>query len=248
LILLSSPAPSAVTVTYTIGGTATAGVDYGALTGSVVIGAGSDSATIIVTPVDDAEIEGEEEITITLQAGSGYGLESPSSNYTILFDDEYALRATTPLAAPAASVDPVSEKDVRPLALAAAVYWARAGIEPSTLTTLRDVTFVTADLPGSTLAMVSGTTVFVDANAAGYGWFVDPTPGSDEEFGGAGIGNRMDLLTAVMHEMGHILGLDDLDHDDHDLDLMTDSLAAGRRRTLSHDDIDSVFAEDDWNL
>jgi hypothetical protein len=59
----------------------------------------------------------------------------------------------------------------------------------------------------------------------------------------------MDLLTAIMHEMGHVLGLDDLDDSHHDVELMTESLATGRRRTLAHSEVDSVFAhEDDWRF
>ena len=42
---------AALTVNYTVGGTATAGTDYQALSGSVVIAAGSASATITVTPI-----------------------------------------------------------------------------------------------------------------------------------------------------------------------------------------------------
>ena len=37
----------------------------------------------------------------------------------------------------------------------------------------------------------------------------------------------MDLLTVVMHELGHVLGLEDLDPDTHDL--MSETLDAGVR-------------------
>ena len=55
----------------------------------------------------------------------------------------------------------------------------------------------------------SGNTIWLDANAAGYGWFIDPTPADDTEFttpGNQGEMNRMDLLTVLEHELGHILG------------------------------------------
>jgi hypothetical protein len=40
----------------------------------------------------------------------------------------------------------------------------------------------------------------------------------------------MDLLTVLMHELGHIAGLDDLDAASAPDWLMTESLAAGNRR------------------
>lgn len=58
---------SAITVTYTIGGNATNGVDYVALPGVVTIPAGSTSAQILVTPIDDLIEENVESVSLTLQ-------------------------------------------------------------------------------------------------------------------------------------------------------------------------------------
>jgi hypothetical protein len=41
------------------------------------------------------------------------------------------------------------------------------------------------------------------------GWFLDPTPWGDSEFttpGNQGKQQRMDLLTVLMHQLGHLLG------------------------------------------
>src|SRR6185369_7400453 len=68
--------------------------------------------------------------------------------------------------------------------------------------------------------------IYLDANAAGRGWFVDPTPWEDSEFA-PGVADspaagRVDLLTVLAHEMGHILGRDD----DHETDPMTGNVMA----------------------
>ena len=63
-------------------------------------------------------------------------------------------------------------------------------------------------------------------------WFIDDTPSDDLEFGVADHDNpaagEMDLLTAVMHELGHVLGLDHV----HVIgpELMSDALVTGVRR------------------
>lgn len=76
----SGDTSAALTVTYTIGGTATNGSDYNRLTGSIVIPAGQASATIAVTPVNDANAaEGNETIVLSLVDGAAYDLNSSTT-------------------------------------------------------------------------------------------------------------------------------------------------------------------------
>ncbi len=90
--------------------------------------------------------------------------------------------------------------------------------------------------------------MLIDVNAGGFGWFVDPTPGDDVEFASTGASDsliatgaspasgRVDLLTVVMHELGHVLGLEDLAPNDPIDDLMAETLLPGvRRLPSSHD-------------
>ncbi|OUC16227.1 MAG: hypothetical protein B0A82_02730 [Alkalinema sp. CACIAM 70d] len=77
---------AALTVTYTIGGTASNTNDYNRLSGSVVIPAGQASATVVITPVNDATIEGSETVTLTLVDGATYDLGT-SANATVTIAD-----------------------------------------------------------------------------------------------------------------------------------------------------------------
>ena len=85
----------------------------------------------------------------------------------------------------------------------------------------------------------------ISADAAGYGWFVDPNPLQDQLFvngvaqAGSAAANRMDLLTVVLHEMGHFDGWTELDPATHPDALMALTLGTGQRRIQ---DIDAVFA------
>lgn len=77
-----------LSVSYTVGGSATGGSDYAALSGTVVILDGDSSAEVVVTPFDDALDEGSETVVLTLSTGAGYTVGSPSSDTVSIADDD----------------------------------------------------------------------------------------------------------------------------------------------------------------
>ncbi|MDH4160285.1 MAG: LEPR-XLL domain-containing protein, partial [Actinomycetota bacterium] len=101
------------------------------------------------------------------------------------------------------------------------------------------ISVVTAELDDRLLAEAAGTVITIDHNAAGWGWFIDPTPGAFDEFtdylsnleltaeaGSDAIG-LVDLLTVLTHELGHLLGVE------HDaVPVMGAELATGKRVLL----------------
>lgn len=80
----------ALTVYYSVSGTATSGVDYSALSGSVTIPAYSSSIIIAVTPISDTTVEADESITLTLVEDAAYIIGGKNAaTVKILNDDDF---------------------------------------------------------------------------------------------------------------------------------------------------------------
>ncbi|MBI3852696.1 MAG: DUF1565 domain-containing protein [Verrucomicrobia bacterium] len=75
-----------LTVNYTVGGTASNGIDYAFLPGSLVIPAGSSSAALWVSPVNDTNVEGNESVILTLSTNGSY-YAGPANSATIIIQD-----------------------------------------------------------------------------------------------------------------------------------------------------------------
>jgi hypothetical protein len=104
---------------------------------------------------------------------------------------------------------------------AAVQRWSATGLTPGQVATLHSIRFDVSDLSGSYLGEADGNHILVDKDAGGNGWYVDATPQDDSEFGHAVSETRrytdslsapaghVDLLTAIMHEIGHRLDIPD---------------------------------------
>jgi hypothetical protein len=141
--------------------------------------------------------------------------------------------------APAAATASLGDAQLQSIAAIAEARWAAAGLASAMLDQLKQTRVVLADLPAGYLGLAAGNQILISRNAAGFGWFVDSTPAADEEFARLEAGNglkaidpravdRIDLLTVVEHELGHVLGLDDLEASLDDL--MSAQLGTGIRR------------------
>ncbi len=121
------------------------------------------------------------------------------------------------------------------------------GVDPTVLGVLASAHYNLADLPSGVLGetYTAGDNVFISADAAGNGWFVDPNPQSDTAFdangnalpGSAATGHE-DLLTTVLHEMGHLVGRPDETAPANPNDLMAATLPDGSRHLEA---LDQVF-------
>ena len=152
-------------------------------------------------------------------------------------------------------VDPavlVTDQELRPI-VAEALQRIEASHGSEAVAGLENVTVEIVDLPGSLLGQSSGNHVWIDLDAAGYGWFVDTTPWDDLEFSrhtGSGeltatldgpARSRVDLLTTLMHEFGHLL---DYEHTAR-ADAMHATLPLSTRRLLSDNWLFSSPASDE---
>ncbi len=103
-----------------------------------------------------------------------------------------------------------------------------------------------ADLPGTALAQTTGQSITFDNTAAGNGWFLDSTPDDNSEFlptsnpnqwiakEGTDAANKMDLLSVLLHEYGHVLGIE---HSPDGNDFMAATLQPGVRRLPSSEEL-----------
>ncbi|HET9271545.1 MAG TPA: S8 family serine peptidase [Vicinamibacterales bacterium] len=81
-------ASALLTVQYVVSGSAIAGTDYQSLPGTVSFEAGAVTATIAVVPIDDELLESNEQVVVSLTAGTGYDVGgAATASVSIVSDD-----------------------------------------------------------------------------------------------------------------------------------------------------------------
>ncbi|MCA8987078.1 MAG: cadherin-like domain-containing protein [Planctomycetaceae bacterium] len=115
--------------------------------------------------------------------------------------------------------------------------WAAIGLTTEQIALLQGVDIQAASLGNGLLGITLGNQIRIDDNGADFGWFIDSTLGDDVEFTNGSAVSQVDLLTVVMHEFGHVLGVS------HTADgLMGSSLALASRYNPTADLMESAGA------
>jgi hypothetical protein len=129
---------------------------------------------------------------------------------------------------------------------AAKQHWLSTDLTRSELARLAQVDVRIGQLPGAVLGYTSvyDTSVWIDTDAAGHGWHYEVQSTKDDSntpllhhsttpffphFTTPLSPGGMDLVTVLAHELGHVIGHEDLDEATHATDLMSAELAPGER-------------------
>ncbi|MCI0461006.1 MAG: IPT/TIG domain-containing protein [Gemmataceae bacterium] len=195
----------------------------------------SDSSITAISPGYTAGT-----VHVTVVTAGGTSATSSASEFIYADPQRFAGSAVTP----APDVQPLTSDQLQPLLDEAIRRWALTTGDTQTDSRLRQVEVRIDDLSDNLLGLAAESvrTIWIDLNAAGRGWFLDLTPWEDSEFAlplsdhAAQAGSaspaygRVDLLSVVSHELGHILDLEDLDPLLQPHELMTGTLGLGSRR------------------
>ncbi len=178
------------------------------------------TANITVRATDSTGVFVEPTFTITVTA----------SPLMLAGGDSHAV--TLPTQQEIASFNPLPiTPEMEQLVRVAIAHWADTGLDNALVSRLQQVQFQMADLPGGLLGLAASDSIWLDADAAGKGWVLDSTTANEAD--------GVDFLTVAAHEIGHVLGLPDVDVGDS---LMSESLEVGLRR-LPSALVDAALAE-----
>jgi protocatechuate 3,4-dioxygenase beta subunit len=130
---------------------------------------------------------------------------------------------------------------LQPVVQEAKALWVATGLAAGEKAALNSAQFYITPLSGGLLGLTAGEDVWLDPTAEGQGWFVGAQPvdaaafapstnGQWQAFAGSPAYGKVDLLTVMAHELGHVLGLPDVPNASNPGNLMDDSLAPGIRR------------------
>jgi len=187
------------------------------------------SSSTSITAVSPSESVGTVDITVQTEVGTS--ATSASDQFTFASPQYLAGPPKTTGHAP-----DLTMKQLHPVVVQAEKDLKAAGYN---IAVLRGVTFNITALAAPLLGLTSGDTIWIDQNAEGYGWYTGlsnsafPHHVAGREFQASASSparGKVDLLTVVLHELGHVLGYADIDPALEADDWMTATLGTGIRR------------------
>ncbi|MCY2992597.1 MAG: dockerin type I domain-containing protein, partial [Planctomycetota bacterium] len=167
-------------------------------------------------PIDFTGFSTDEVLEITISVSGGVYEYFAINALAIWQRDDAAPAKFQLLAADAPADQPLgavlTQTALGPIVDEARARWVAFGLSADQSVTLQAMAYRVADLPSPALAEIDTTanSMLIDRDAVGRGWFIDPTPWEDSEYVLGQPPPGVDLLTVVMHEMGHALGYQDL--------------------------------------
>ncbi len=201
------------------------------------------SGSLLNADVDGSGAVNSKDLSDTILAkGDSVGATAPQNFPAFqLFAGASALHAN------AASITQAQVQALLPEAIAA---WRSAGLDATDLRRLETAKVQVANLGTNILGLEAANVITINQTAAGYNWYVNASARSSQAFSLAGTGTdrlagpgspaagRVDLLTVLEHELGHVIGLAD---NNQAGDLMDTTLGLGVRRAPTAADVTTAF-------
>jgi VCBS repeat-containing protein len=209
---------------------------------------GSDSVVLQVEG-NGYKVELHYFLAVTDDAGQTYNPDPVcKASWWIISQDSNGSPILVAVATPSLPVSNVTNPAADTASLSS---WLDLAQDYNKLIDQSGVSVTYAALPGGSVGQTTGNVITLDDNANGYGWYIDLTPGLNDEFlptsnpyewvakSGSEAEGKMDLLTVILHEAAHSLGLD---HTNDAHALMAPTLQPGVRRLPSPE----LLAELQW--
>jgi hypothetical protein len=207
--------------------------------------------------------ENQATVTWSASSGSGFSFTSNPGNFSTSVPETPGVNGVTaplnffaevgkerngvffpagdPVLAAYTPQHPVSQaltmQQLQPVLANAIAGWQAAGASATQIALLNGVQPHIATLPAGQLGEETAGAIWISPNAAGWGWSLDRSSASKQALpgtrGSPGAG-KMDLLSVVSHELGHVIGLADSPNIQ---DVMGETLAPGVRRLPAASDL-----------